>query len=309
MHAPDIHGASGLDGTTLLPQPALPARTHPTAIDAAAAALLATPPQTAWLVATGTLTNAARLFAAYPALARHLRGFSLMGGAVGDGFTDAPLGTHSEADGALPRPRCGNWTPYAEFNIVCDPEAGAALFGLPELAQKTVMVGLDLTHQVLATPAVQQLLLYGPRGVSEGREPSRLRVMLVELLTYFAQTYARVFGITAGPPLHDPLAVAAVLDGVEGWEAPLYDFDPRVAAGPGRRERERFAVKVVTEGTHEQALRGETETGRTLVKLLPQGEDGVKIPRGVDLQRFWALIEDCLRLADEKNERDGTVFV
>lgn len=35
--------------------------------------------------------------------------------------------------------------------------------------------------------------------------------MLHDLLTYFAETYARVFGIGAGPPLHDPLAVAAIL--------------------------------------------------------------------------------------------------
>lgn len=35
--------------------------------------------------------------------------------------------------------------------------------------------------------------------------------MLHDLLTYFAETYARVFGISAGPPLHDPLAVAAML--------------------------------------------------------------------------------------------------
>jgi len=41
--------------------------------------------------------------------------------------------------------------------------------------------------------------------------PTPFRTMLHDLLTYFAETYARVFGIGAGPPLHDPLAVAAIL--------------------------------------------------------------------------------------------------
>lgn len=35
--------------------------------------------------------------------------------------------------------------------------------------------------------------------------------MLHELLTFFSKTYAEVFNITAGPPLHDPCAVAAIL--------------------------------------------------------------------------------------------------
>jgi hypothetical protein len=35
-----------------------------------------------------------------------------MGGAVGGGFTNAPMGT-VEGEGE----RFGNWTPYAEFNV------------------------------------------------------------------------------------------------------------------------------------------------------------------------------------------------
>jgi uridine nucleosidase len=72
-----------------------------------AQALLATPTGTAWLVATGTLTNVAELFKKYSALVHHIKGLSIMGGAIGDGFTEAPLG---EIDG---KPRFGNWTPYA----------------------------------------------------------------------------------------------------------------------------------------------------------------------------------------------------
>lgn len=75
-------------------------------------ALLAQPKDTAWVVATGTLTNVGLLFATFPEVAEHVRGVSIMGGSVGGGFTDAPMsGNPNDAD------RIGNTTPWAEFNI------------------------------------------------------------------------------------------------------------------------------------------------------------------------------------------------
>ena len=65
-------------------------------------------PDTAWVVATGALTNVALLFATFPELAGHIKGLSIMGGAIGNGFTDAPLGEGE---------RFGNHTRWAEFNI------------------------------------------------------------------------------------------------------------------------------------------------------------------------------------------------
>jgi Inosine-uridine preferring nucleoside hydrolase len=86
-------GESGLDGTTVLPKPIATPQTHPAgAIGAMHAALSACPPQTAWLVTTGTLTNAALFFAVYPEMASHIAGLSIMGGAVGNCFTYAPMG-------------------------------------------------------------------------------------------------------------------------------------------------------------------------------------------------------------------------
>lgn len=112
-----------------------------------------------------------------------------------------------------------------------------------------------------------------------------------------------VFGISEGPPLHDPLAVAAVLAGSGGeHEIPFYDFDPRPGAGALRRTRERYEVRVVTEGTHEEALAG-AQTGRTVVRLLEPGADGVTIPRGLDIPRFWRVVEECCQRADEANAR------
>lgn len=95
-----------------MPKPVRAAVRDVDCVEAMYKALIATPPQTAWLVATGTLTNAARVVKEHPDLAGHLKGFSYMGGAIGGGFTDAPLGKVA-GEGE----RFGNWTPYAEFNV------------------------------------------------------------------------------------------------------------------------------------------------------------------------------------------------
>lgn len=249
-------------------------------------------------------------------------GVSIMGGAIGSSFTPAPMGTVAS------KSRIGNWSEHAEFNILVDPEAASFLLSHPTLSLKTTLIPLDVTHLVLATPEVQELLHYGKNrhvvvpGGKDGK-PSTLRQMLIELLNFFAKTYADVFGITAGPPLHDPLAVAAILDGLVGVEIPFYDYLPVPSAslssssstnGNGKRSldaskserRERYKVEVVTAGTHEEALAG-AQTGRTIATLLPDGEEGVKIPRGLDVRRFWSVIEECLVAADEVNRSRGVV--
>jgi len=262
------------------------------AVDAMAQALLGTEKGTAWLIATGALTNVAMVFQRYPELTGHLKGLSIMGGAIGDRFTAAQLG---HVDGV---PRIGNWSPYAEFNILIDPEAAHSIFSNEVLARKTTLIPLDVTHLVLATKDVQELLLRG----KDGKRESRVRRMLVELLTFFAATYDEVFGLSDGPPLHDPLAVAVVLDGVVGVEIPFYDFKE----GDEKR-KESFDVRVVTEGTHEDAQKGVTDTGRTVVRLLAEGEGGVKIPRGLDISRFWMVLEECLERVDEASKANGGV--
>ncbi|KAI0506116.1 inosine-uridine preferring nucleoside hydrolase-domain-containing protein [Xylaria bambusicola] len=309
--AVEIHGESGLDGTALLPPPARSALdASMSAVDAMASALRACEPGTPWVVGTGALTNVAQLFTAHPDLRSHVAGVSIMGGSVGDGFTAAPLGRVDDVE------RIGNYSQWAEFNVLIDPEAAAALLHDPILAPKSTLVPLDLTHLVLATKEVQDLLLKGTqpataKAAAEDLEQkgmkakSTLRQMLVELLMFFAETYRDVFGIVDGPPLHDPLAVAAILTGTR-HEIPFYDFDPASPQGPERRER--FEVRVVTEGTLEDAREKGTQTGRTVVRLLPPGEEGVRIPRGLDIELFWKVIEDCVQKADDVNaQKAGTV--
>ncbi|KAK4176322.1 putative uridine nucleosidase [Triangularia setosa] len=308
MHPPtDIHGETGLDGTSLLPCPLVPPITTIPAIDAAYQSLIACPPGTAWVVATGSFTNAAALFMKYPELIPHIAGLSLMGGALGNNFTPATLGT---VDGV---PRIGNWTQFAEFNILADPEAASFLLTHKDLSKKTTLIPLDVTHLCLTTAQVQDLILYGPEGLRPGMTPGKgkteLRQMLVELLFFFAKTYADVFGITEGPPLHDPLAVAAVLSGLEEGphKIPFYEHDPAVGAGIAP-QRERYEVGVATEGSYEDAKAG-ARTGQITARLLPPGEEGVRIPRGLDLEVFWRVLEECISRADEANERARAVKV
>jgi purine nucleosidase len=129
------------------------------------------------LVATGPLTNVALLLRSHPEVMPRVRRIVFMGGST----------------------ERGNTTPYGEFNIVTDPEAADIVLraGLP-----VTMIGLNVTHQALATPQV----IAEFRGLG-----TRLGVICAELMTFFASTYLREFGF-AHPPVHDPVAVAAVLD-------------------------------------------------------------------------------------------------
>ncbi|KAF2234400.1 Inosine/uridine-preferring nucleoside hydrolase [Viridothelium virens] len=292
-HAAAIHGSSGLDGTTLLPNPIMPAQINTSAIEAMYSALRSSPPQSAWLVATGALTNVAILFLLHPDLVSHIAGLSIMGGVVGGGFNEAKLGTKNYGSNSF-----GNWTPYAEFNIFCDPEAAHSLFSNPALAAKTTLIPLDITHLVFATESVRAKLLHGTTAppsipassISSITRPS-VRPLFHEILIFFATTYAEVFGMTTGPPLHDPLAVAAVF-------APALFRDGRETG-----ERERWSVDVVRDDaigdvTGSGGKKGVGQVGRTVARKVEGDRDGVRIPRGVNVARFWETVDLCLSRAE-----------
>ncbi|KAL6713294.1 Uridine nucleosidase 1 [Lecanora helva] len=281
VHAPNIHGNTGLDGTTCLPSPGAQPIQRPNAVLAIRHALMEQPKKTAWVVATGALTNVALLFATFPELVQHIKGLSIMGGAVGGGFTDAPMGK-VKGEGE----RFGNHTRWAEFNIYCDPEAAESIFSNPELAAKTTLIPLDLTHQVLADKTVQQKLLNNPFS---SQQPNQLNIrqLFNEILTFFAHTYHEVFAISEGPPLHDPIAVAVLLnDLIDGG---LFDD----------RGGERWHVEVVTDGQHSDSEHLQGQVGRTNIAPPDERSDGVRIPRSMDVPKFWSIIAVCLSRAEE----------
>ena len=172
--APHVHGESGLGGAEL-PTPDVEV-TGEHAVDLISRVLRdSAAPVT--LVATGPLTNVALLLRANPDVAPRIREIVFMGGS-----TDV-----------------GNVEPLGEFNIVVDPEAADEVLssGLP-----VTMCGLNVTHQALATDAVLDRF----RALD-----TPLADTVVLLLEFFGDRYRDIWGLPA-PPVHDPVAVARVID-------------------------------------------------------------------------------------------------
>jgi purine nucleosidase len=175
--AHDVHGETGL-GDARLPAPlARPADAH--AVDFLIERISAAAGEVT-LVATGPLTNIALAVRRYPPLAAQVADFVIMGGSAGR----------------------GNVTPAAEFNIACDPEAAAIVFGA---GWRVTMAGLDVTHQARATAEVRDRL----RGLGRLGD---------ELLLPGLRGYRSVAG-GAGQPVHDVCALALVAEpGLFGCE-------------------------------------------------------------------------------------------
>jgi purine nucleosidase len=131
-------------------------------------------PNEVTLVAIGPLTNVALALRREPRIARAVREVVLMGGS----FTR------------------GNQTPAAEFNIYVDPEAASIVL---EAEWPVTMVGLDLTHQARVTPDVME------RIAAIG---TPLAATVIDLLRFYGRRYTP----PDGPPMHDPCAVARVID-------------------------------------------------------------------------------------------------
>ena len=171
--AAQVHGETGLDGPNLPPPSRAPERGH--AIDWIANCS-ASNPRPVTLVATGPLTNVALFLARYPELADRLQRIVMMGGAIAE----------------------GNATPAAEFNIWVDPEAAHRVFSS---GLELTMVGLDVTHQALMTPAHADAL--ATAGIA-GR-------LVADLYRFYARYHIERYG-WPGAPLHDAVAMAHVID-------------------------------------------------------------------------------------------------
>ncbi|MBC7442307.1 MAG: nucleoside hydrolase [Ramlibacter sp.] len=235
--APSIHGESGLDGPAL-PEPTL-ALDPRHAVDLIIDLVMAHEPGTITLVPTAGLTNIAMAARKEPRIVGRVKEVVLMGG-----------GCH-----------VGNWSAVAEFNIIVDPEAAHIVFNEK---WPVVMVGLDLTHQALATPAVAAQI------ADVGTGPARF---VGELLEFFGETYRDVQGFDS-PPVHDPCAVAYVID-------------------PSIVSTRKVPVTVELTGTH--------TLGMTVADFrAPAPADcTTSVAVALDTERFWNLITDALvRIGD-----------
>ena len=168
--AAHVHGDSGLDGTALADASADPV-SEDSVVFTAERINAASEPVT--LVATGPLTNLARYLDAHGSSG--IGRIVLMGGAIAE----------------------GNFTPAAEFNIWCDPEAAAAVFAS---RLDVSMVGLDVTHQALLGKAVEERL----------RSTGRVGSFVADLNVYFTNYHRETYGWD-GAPIHDAVAVSMLI--------------------------------------------------------------------------------------------------
>lgn len=170
-----VHGKTGLDGADL-PAPAMPLQPQH-AVDFIIETLLARPAGEVTLCPVGPLTNIALAMIKAPDIVARIREIVLMGGAMAH----------------------GNTTPAAEFNIYVDPHAARVVF---ESGVKITMLGLDVTHQALVTEQRLAAIKAIDSTVSEA---------VVGLLDFFNR-YDRERYNAPGAPLHDPCAVAYLLE-------------------------------------------------------------------------------------------------
>jgi purine nucleosidase len=229
--AEHVHGRTGLDGAEL-PEPRAPlADAH--AVDAIIAALRARPGAVT-LCPLGPLTNVATAIQQAPDIVAHVDQVVLMGGAIGE----------------------GNITPAAEFNIFADPHAAEIVF---ESGARITMLGLDVTHQVLATPERVRAIAAPDTAVS------RAITALLEFYSIFDQTKRN----RPGAPMHDPCVIA-------------YLLRPELFAGRDCH------VVVETEGKH--------TLGRTVVDWSGRGagRPNARVINEVEADGFFDLLTERL---------------
>ena len=228
LNAEHIHGESGMDGAVLPPVTRTVASTDAVGfiIDSVRAH------EGTWLVPVGPCTNIALALRAAPDLVDRIGGISVMGGSS----------------------HFGNRTPAAEFNIWCDPEAAAVVFGC---GAPLVMSGLNLTYQAQATP---------PRVDAIRSLGTDLSAIVADLLVFFSGTYMHINAGFEGAPVHDPCAVLALTH-------------------PELFTRRRAHVDVELTGTH---TRGMTLVdNRPIREALPHNVDLLET---VDVDAFFAVL-------------------
>ena len=175
IEAAHFHGVSGL-GALAITEPKAPlAPEH--AVDFIVRTVMAAPAGAISLAITGPCTNVAMAIVREPRVADKLGDVVIMGGARREG---------------------GNVTASAEFNIFADPHAAQIVFSN---CARVIALGLDVTHQIRATPARIATI------AALGTPPARA---VADLLT-FSSDMERRHAEDIGAPLHDPATIAYLL--------------------------------------------------------------------------------------------------
>lgn len=160
------------------------------------------------IVATGPLTNLAMVIRLAPDVIERVEQVVFMGGS-----TDY-----------------GNDSPAAEFNMMSDPHAAQIVLtsGIP-----TVMMGLNITHQAIATPERVEALnqLHNAAGPT-----------FAAMLDHVAGVYRERYGF-AGPALHDPCTIAWLIEpGLFTTELMRVDVETTPGLSYGRSVHDRWAI-------------------------------------------------------------------
>ena len=170
-----VHGVTGIDGIDIV-APELPLEElH--AVDFIIETLHAADDESVTLVPIGPLTNIATAIRRDSTIRAKVREIVIMGGAMREG---------------------GNRTPSAEFNILVDPHAADVVF---RCGRPITVMGLDVTHQVLASP--QRI----DRIRAVGNDAA---FATAGMLDFFNRHDSVKYG-SLGAPLHDPCTSAYLL--------------------------------------------------------------------------------------------------
>ena len=173
--AEHVHGEEGIDGIQMF-EPSIELE-EKEAVDFIVETLLEEGENSVTMVATGPLTNLGLALMKEPSIAANIHRVVVMGGASREG---------------------GNVTPSAESNIYVDPHAAEIVFGA---GRPLVVMGLDVTYQVIATPERIAFIR------ENGNETSNLVANMLEL--YGGRNVEKFDAI--GGPLHDPCTIAYLI--------------------------------------------------------------------------------------------------
>jgi purine nucleosidase len=171
-----FHGESGLGWLPVFEPLAQAAQGH--SADAIIDAVMARPPGAVSIAVMGPMTNLALAMRLQPAIIDRLAEVVIMGGARTEG---------------------GNITASAEYNVHADPHAAQIVL---TSGARCVVLGLDVTHQVRATPERRS-------RIAGLRTPAARTA--ANLLDFAVDVQRRQVGPDAQPPMHDPCTIAWLL--------------------------------------------------------------------------------------------------